>query len=71
LEESITTLIKKNEHLENKFNKVSNFFVRVMHSTVTTLHLLQASKEGTTDKKDTKTTKSQYGFLVDDQNKES
>lgn len=66
MEETITTLIKKNEHLEDKFDRVPNFFMRVMHLVATTLQLLQAGMEGTTDEKDTKATKPLYGFLADE-----
>ena len=40
MEESITSLIKKNAQLEDKFDKVPKFSVQLMHSEMTTLHLL-------------------------------
>lgn len=51
-EDSITSPINKNEDLEDRFDTIVKFYFCVMHSTATTLHLLQARKEESNDTKE-------------------
>lgn len=66
LERSFADLIKKNMDLEDKFDRVANFLVRVMHLMTTTLYLMQTNKDGATEEKKVETIRSLYGFLADD-----
>ena len=64
LKKSISILVKKNAGLEDKFNRVANFCVLVMHSMATTLYLMQKNKEGTCDARDIEMTHSLYIFWL-------
>ena len=66
LEKSITSLIKKNEDLENNIGRDDNVFLCVMHSMATTLYLLKINKQETIAAKDMETTYFLYSFMVDD-----
>lgn len=66
LEETITSLIKKNIDVEDMSNLVVNFSMSVMHYVTTTIHLLQVDREEIKDVVDMLTTSSLYIFLGDD-----
>jgi phosphate uptake regulator len=59
-------LTKRIEDLEDKFDRVVNLLVRVMHSAMTTLHLLHTTDDGAMHVKNAETNRNLYGFLVDD-----
>lgn len=66
IEEMITFLMKTNEDLEDKFDRVENLSVHVLYSMTTTLHLIQAQEEEINDTIEKDTTYSLYRFLMDD-----
>ena len=52
LEKVVVNLTIVNEELEDKFDKVANFLICVIHLVVTTLHLLHTTNVGDKDEKD-------------------
>ena len=66
LERSIADLIKRNANLEDKFDRVVDFFVCVKHSMTTMLDFMQCNKDGAIDDKEVETPRSLHDSLVND-----